>query len=175
MPRRATPSYAYVLVVVRHEGRFLLVQERKHGQTFYLPSGGVEAGESILAAAVRETQEEAGIRVVPRALIGMDQQWFAGGERGVDAACKWRFILTADPAGSTAPKSVADRHTLGARWVRREELTRLPLRSGEVMTLVDAVDRGARGVPIPPGQSLGDESYLQLMDWGPTSSSLFAD
>ena len=63
MPREPLPTWFYVLVAVRLGRRFLLVREAKHGARWYLPAGRVEPGESLVAAAERETLEEAGIPI----------------------------------------------------------------------------------------------------------------
>ncbi|MCA9712212.1 MAG: NUDIX domain-containing protein, partial [Myxococcales bacterium] len=64
MARVPLPTWTFALVVVRLGPRFLLVHERKHGGGWYLPAGRVEPGETIAAAAIRETREEAGIPIV---------------------------------------------------------------------------------------------------------------
>jgi len=60
VPRDPTPTWFYVLVVVRQGDRFLLVHERRFNQPWYLPAGRVEPGETLTKAAVRETPEENG-------------------------------------------------------------------------------------------------------------------
>ncbi|MFG3258131.1 NUDIX domain-containing protein [Streptomyces sp. NPDC048172] len=55
-------SAAYVLVVLRHGGRLLMVYERDR-ECWELPGGGIEPGETARAAAVREVREETGQRV----------------------------------------------------------------------------------------------------------------
>ena len=69
-PQRYT-SIVDVHVILRRGGRVLLL--RRAGDTYAsgqlcLPSGHLEQGESILAAAVRETREETGITLDPAAL-----------------------------------------------------------------------------------------------------------
>ena len=51
-------THCFVLVVVRRADRFLLVQERKYDQRWYLPAGRVEPNETFFQAAARETLEE---------------------------------------------------------------------------------------------------------------------
>lgn len=145
MARRPIPSYVYVLVVVRFMERYLLIRERKHGQTWYLPAGGVEPGESLVQAAVRETLEEAGLEVRPRGLLWFDHQWLGAGS---GLAAKWRFVLVADPARDTSLKRQADRHSLEARWVHPAELASYPLRDFEVVPMVLHVDQGAPLMPL---------------------------
>src|SRR6476661_11249121 len=63
-----TPS---VFVAVRwHEGRLLLVRRCDSG-TWELPGGRVDVGETAAAAAVRETAEESGVRVLVTELVGV--------------------------------------------------------------------------------------------------------
>lgn len=145
MPRQAVAAYFIVLVVVEHEGRYLLIHEQKHGQGWYLPAGRVEPGETLLAGAVRETQEEAGVHVRPTALIALDQTLWGSGD---DVATRFRFALLADPVGSTVPKSFADEHSLEARWFTRAEIGALPLRGDDALTFIDLVHERAPLLPI---------------------------
>ncbi len=56
-------SNVSVNVAVMQEGRILLTQ-REDFETWVLPSGRVEEGESLAQAAIREAKEETGIDVV---------------------------------------------------------------------------------------------------------------
>lgn len=145
MTRQAVSAYFFVLVVVEHAGRYLLIHERRPGEGWYLPAGGVEAGETLIEAAVRETQEEAGVRVQPTALIALDQRWTGSGG---GASTRFRFALLAEPVGSTTPKCFADQHSLEARWFTRSEIDTLPLRGEDVKTLVDLVASRAQLLPL---------------------------
>jgi len=140
MSRPSIASHFFVFVVVEHEGKILVVREAKHGQLWYAPAGGLEAGETIREAAIRETMEEAGIRIEPTGLLRVDQQWF--GDRA------WfRFVLSAVPVGSIVPKSVPDKHSLEARWMRPHVLREMPLRHPELLELIE-LPRIARSVPL---------------------------
>ncbi|MEZ6183434.1 MAG: NUDIX domain-containing protein [Planctomycetota bacterium] len=145
MARRAIPSTTYVLCVVRRGAHYLLVQERKHGQTWFLPSGGVEAGESFFDAARRETLEEAGVPIDPQGVLGCDHTWIPG-PGGL--AIKLRVVLLCAPRADVAPKQVPDRHTLGARWVTPAEARALPLRAAEVVRWIEHVDQGGLVMPL---------------------------
>lgn len=58
-----------VNVAVIQDGKILLTQ-RDDFETWILPSGGVEDGESLVQAALRETKEETGLDVVLTGLVG---------------------------------------------------------------------------------------------------------
>lgn len=135
MVRRRIPSSFFVFVIVEHQGHVLLVRERKHGQLWYAPAGGLEAGETIEQAAIRETMEEAGVAIEPTAILRIDQEWHPAENGGL--AGWWRFVLRARPVGSLEPKRFADEHTLEARWVRPVDIARFPLRHREVIDLVE--------------------------------------
>lgn len=123
-----------VLVVVPHEGQYLVVQERDG--TFYLPAGRVEAGEDLLTAALRETMEESGVQVALRGLLGFDH----GPE-------KMRFTFVGDPARGHTLKREADHHSRGARWATKAEIARLPLRHPEVLTWIDRYEAATALLP----------------------------
>lgn len=123
-----------VIVVVEHDGRYLVVHETKHGQRWYLPAGGVEAGESLADGARRETMEEAGITIEP--LFYMDVEHHVR----VGPVVVLRFVVVAR-ATSFEPKRFADEHSLEASWCTRAEIERLPLRDPEVLRHIDAHER----------------------------------
>src|SRR5262249_6486425 len=51
-----------VSAILRWEGRILLLRhEKSHGETWLLPGGGVQVGESLVQALQRELQEETGL------------------------------------------------------------------------------------------------------------------
>ena len=55
-----------VATIVDRDGAFLLVEEEtRAGMRLNQPAGHLEAGETLVAAAIRETLEETGCRVVP--------------------------------------------------------------------------------------------------------------
>lgn len=51
-------------VIIIRDGKILLLHRRKYGRRYYLvPGGGVEEGETVEEAAVREAREETGLDV----------------------------------------------------------------------------------------------------------------
>ncbi|MEL6178594.1 MAG: NUDIX hydrolase [Myxococcota bacterium] len=145
MARRPIPTWCFALVVVRLGHRFLVVQETKHDQLWYLPAGRVEAGESFAQTAHRETLEEAGISIVLEGIVRVEHT------PSPDGHARMRVVFVARPADDTPPKSVADEESIQARWVTLEELDELPLRGLEFRRLFQHV---ADGAPIYPMRAL---------------------
>jgi 8-oxo-dGTP pyrophosphatase MutT (NUDIX family) len=142
MPREPIPTYFFALTVVRRDDRFLIVHERKHGQLWYLPGGRVEPGEALAEAARRETLEEAGIPIVLEGIIRIEHTPFP------DGVARCRVFFLARPEDETPPKSVPDDESLGAAWVRLDEIDRFPLRADEVREVFQYVVGGGAVAPI---------------------------
>lgn len=147
MPREPIPTWCFALVVVRKGDRFLLVQESKRGEPWYLPAGRVEAGETFAEAAVRETLEEAGI---PVRVTGVIRVEFSPSPAGA----RMRVIFLAEPTDDTPPKTEPDDESLGAAWVALDELAGYTLRGAEVAELFAFV---AAGGPVYPVELLQPE------------------
>ena len=137
-----------MVVVVRKADKYLLVHERKHGQTWYLPAGRVEPGETLPDAALRETEEETGVAIALDGIIRVEH-------RLIPDAARVRVIFTGHAVDDRPPKSAADAHSLEARWVTLDEAAQLPLRGDDVLHWLKYV---ATGQPIYPTTVLGDES-----------------
>jgi phosphatase NudJ len=152
MPREPIPTWCFALTVVRKGDRFLLVQECKYGEPWYLPGGRVEAGESFAEAAVRETREEAGVPVRVTGVIRVEYSPSPAGAR-------MRVIFLAEPTDDTPPKSEPDDESLGASWVALAELPNYKLRGAEVAELFAYVAAGGPVYPVellqPEGQPYG--------------------
>lgn len=105
-----------VACVVERDGRFLLVEERVRGQlVLNQPAGHVEAGESLLEAAVRETLEESRWEVELAGLIGV-YQW-----RAPDDIHFLRFAFRALPRREHLRREL-DRGIERAVWLSRDEM-----------------------------------------------------
>ncbi|WP_433546964.1 NUDIX hydrolase [Streptomyces sp. CA-294286] len=127
-PRRESAR----VLVIDERGRVLLFRFRKFGGgTGYgwcVPGGGVEAGETLAAAAVRELWEEAGLRLDERTLGGAvaetsgyaDLGWAAGEFRDVYFRCRVESsAYEVDVRGLVGEER--DHHA-GHRWWSAEEL-----------------------------------------------------
>jgi 8-oxo-dGTP pyrophosphatase MutT (NUDIX family) len=128
----------FSLVVCRHPAtkRWLAVNETEH-RGWWLPGGFVECGDDHFTAAVRETLEEAGIDVILKGVLRVENSM--GDHEG-----RQRVIFYAEPKDSNQiPKQTPDKESLGAAWLSLEELK-------------------AKKNIAPPEGLRGEE----LLDWG---------
>lgn len=137
--RGPIPSWFFALVVVRDSaGRFLVVQEKKHGQRWYLPAGRVEPGELLVEGAVRETLEETGVEVEIDGVVRFEHS-------PAPTATRVRVIFHAHPVGGKAGPT---EDSLDARFVTLKEMESLPLRGGEVQRIFEYVSKGETLAPL---------------------------
>jgi len=130
-----------VAAVVQRDGRFLIVEERiRDLRVFNQPAGHVEDGESLLAAAVRETFEETAWHFVPQQLLGM-YLW----RDETSGRSTLRVAICGDVTAREADRRL-DRGILAAHWLTREELLarETRLRSPLVLRCVDDYLAGRR-------------------------------
>jgi phosphatase NudJ len=141
MARHPIPTWYFALVIVRLGHRFLLVQEAKHGQLWYLPAGRVEPGENLINGAKRETLEETGISVAIDSIVRVEHSPTS------DGTARLRVVFVAHPQDDTPPKNTPDEHSLRSGWFTLAEMAQLPLRGQEVVEMCQYVDRG--GIVYP--------------------------
>jgi 8-oxo-dGTP pyrophosphatase MutT (NUDIX family) len=130
-----------VATIVLRDDRFLVVEERIAGRlVFNQPAGHVEDGESILAAAVRETLEETAWHFTPEFLVG-SYLWRSPGNRRTTL----RFAI-AGSASAHDPRRKLDYGIVAAHWRSRAELATEParLRSPLVLRCIDDFLAGQR-------------------------------
>ncbi len=138
--REPIPSYSFVHVIVRLGRRFLLVHERKHGQTWSLPAGAVDPNESFADAARREALEETGLHVDLEGIVSV-------GHTPRSDYSRFQVIYIARPAGDDLPRATPNHHSLEAKWVTLEEARDLELRDSSVTDLLSSVLAGKLIVP----------------------------
>ncbi len=130
-----------VASVVERDGRFLLVEEEaRGGLKLNQPAGHLEAGESLVAAAVREALEESGWHVQPTALIGI-YRW----EAPDNGATYVRFSFVAQARAHDVGRRL-DTGIARALWLTYEEIAarRASHRSPLVMRCIDDYRAGLR-------------------------------
>jgi ADP-ribose pyrophosphatase YjhB (NUDIX family) len=106
-----------VATIVERAGKFLMVKENSGGRLVYnQPAGHVEAKESLLDAAIRETLEETAWRVNLEKLLGIYQ--YTSPENGIT------YIRHCFIAKAIEPRTERDldEDIAEAVWVSLEEL-----------------------------------------------------
>jgi len=141
MPRPAIPTWYFALVVVRRGHRFLLTQEQKYGNTWSIPGGRVEAGETLVDAAVREVHEETGVPIRIDGVLRVEHS-------PSDTGARIRVLFTGSPLDDTEPKTQADDESLGAAWLTLDEIRDRPLRGAELRVLLESVAAGRQVFPL---------------------------
>ena len=125
-------SITYVVAgVCIQDGKVLLMQEAKMScrGTWYLPSGGMEPGESIEQGCVREVLEETGLQVQPVSLIMVE----AGAGRWMRFTFYCRVV-----GGDLKSAETADQESLQAGWFDLKRYAQvLQLRQRKIIPLID--------------------------------------
>jgi len=132
-----------VAAVVARDGRFLLVEENTPaGLRINQPAGHLEAGESLVAAAVRETLEETAHDFHPTALLGV--YLLPTGPAAQDITYL-RVAFAGDLGAHHAGRSL-DTDIVRTLWLTRDEIAsrRDQLRSPLVLQCVDDFLAGQR-------------------------------
>ena len=106
-----------VAAVVERDGRFLLVEEHtERGLLFNQPAGHLEAGESIVAAVVRETLEETAWEFAPEHLVGV-YRWQPSGSE----VTYLRFAFSGRVGRHFADRAL-DTGIVRAVWLSQDEI-----------------------------------------------------
>lgn len=119
-----------VAVVVERGGRLLLVRHEKPGREPYwvLPGGRLEPGERIPECAVRELEEETGLRGRFSGVLYVGE-FLREGRHTVDVTVRMAVDADAEAAlGSDPEVAPGEEPTLrGLRWVGVDELAGIGL------------------------------------------------
>jgi ADP-ribose pyrophosphatase YjhB (NUDIX family) len=130
-----------VATVVEREGRFLMVKEKSDGLIVYnQPAGHLEIGESLIAAAQRETLEETAWQVRVDQFLGIYQY-----TSPLNKISYVRHCFIAEPIVEQSA-AVLDSGILEVSWLRIEEIELLSdeLRSPMVLRVLQDYLHGAR-------------------------------
>eukprot|EP01025_Chloroclados_australasicus_P036384 TRINITY_DN3709_c0_g1_i2.p4 TRINITY_DN3709_c0_g1~~TRINITY_DN3709_c0_g1_i2.p4 ORF type:complete len:156 (-),score=30.45 TRINITY_DN3709_c0_g1_i2:180-647(-) len=138
--------FAFAIGFVKNTvtGKYLLVQE-KWNRGFWLPGGGVDDREGLIAALKREVLEEAGVTVEVKGIV---ENSVIVQNKGV-----WRrvtFYCELDPLDQDV-KMLPDYESVGACWVSIDELKngQIKLRSkSEVQDLVRVAEGQLKIEPL---------------------------
>lgn len=123
-------NYIVAFVLINDLDEVLMMQEARESclGKWYLPAGRMEPGETIEQAAQREVLEETGLVVEITTLLTVET---AGGS--------WfRFVVTGNlVGGELKTPERGDGESLQAKWVGQSTLDDLPLRSQDVLGLIN--------------------------------------
>ena len=135
---RWTPRVT-VAAIIEKDGRFLVVEEAPGQQSVInQPAGHLEKGESLLAAVVREVQEETAWQFEPEAVTGI-YRW-----AHPDKDLTYLRFCFSGKVHSHDPQQVLDNAIINTHWLSREELSARPLRSPLVLRCLDDYLAGQR-------------------------------
>ena len=116
------------------EKKALLIRVRSN--VFELPKGHVEAGESILEAALRELREETGLHsqeLLTQPLSVLEYQF-----RASDVLIQKRVhYFKASPVTGTPQFHARPSRTRELRWVTLSELPNIPLHTEELRNVIE--------------------------------------
>jgi 8-oxo-dGTP pyrophosphatase MutT (NUDIX family) len=135
-PNRIVPA---VTAVVSNGAGEVLLQRRTDNGLWALPGGGIELGESVAQALVREVREETGLDVEPVALVGVYSDprhviAYADGE----VRQQFSLCLAARAVGG-ALRGSDESHEV--RFVAPDELDRLPMHPAQRLRIRHFLER----------------------------------
>ncbi|GIG71366.1 NUDIX hydrolase N-terminal domain-containing protein [Phytomonospora endophytica] len=128
-----TPNTAADAAVFDDRDRLLLVQRADGSATWCMPGGICDVGESPSEAAVRECFEETGLRVEPRALIGLYDNRLIYDHRPA-----WHLYIPVVHCEVVGGEPGLTHETLDFGWFTEAEATALPLFRGYPTKIADA-------------------------------------
>ncbi|MGA4994849.1 NUDIX hydrolase [Nonomuraea bangladeshensis] len=122
-PNSLVPS---VNVIVTNTAGDLLMIRRSDNDNWAVPGGAIDLGESIPAAAIRETVEETGIRCEITGLVGTysDPRHVILYTSNGEARQEFSIVLTGRAIGGEPTPSEESREV---RWVPRNEIMSLSM------------------------------------------------
>ncbi|GAA1290376.1 NUDIX hydrolase [Planotetraspora silvatica] len=115
-----------VNVVVTNDAGDILMIRRSDNDNWAVPGGAIDLGESLPAAAVRETLEETGITCEITGIVGTytDPKHVILYTSNGEARQEFSIVLTARAlSGEPTPSS----ESTEVRWVPRDEVKALPM------------------------------------------------
>jgi 8-oxo-dGTP diphosphatase len=133
-----TRPYLAVSAAIFRDGRVLIVRRGRppaHG-LYTLPGGGVELGETLEEAVIREVREETGLVIAPLALIGFREAI----ARDATGRVERHFVILPFAARWIAGEIALSEELAEADWRTPDELAGLKTTEG-LAEIVAAAER----------------------------------
>jgi len=134
-----TRPYLAVSAAVFRDGRVLIVRRARppaHG--FYtLPGGGVELGETLEQAIIREVREETGLEIAPLALVGFREAI----ARDAAGDIERHFVILPFAARWVGGEIALSAELAEADWRKPDELAGLKTTEGLAEIVAAAAER----------------------------------
>jgi len=128
-----------VAAVIKENQRYLMIEEFAGGRlVLNQPAGHLEPGESLIEAAIRETNEESGFLFQPEALLGL-YLWHCD-----EAKTTFLRIAFCGQAIAPATRPTLDEGIVATHWLTRAQLLarESQLRSPLVLRCIDDFEAG---------------------------------
>src|ERR1700758_5043972 len=140
---RTYPKRPYLAVsaVIFRDGRVLIVRRGRppaHG-LYTLPGGGVELGETLEQAIIREVREETGLAITPLALVGFREAL----ARDAAGRVERHFVILPFAARWIAGEVALSEELAEAHWRKPDELAGLKTTEGLAEIVAAAAERVA--------------------------------
>jgi len=137
-----TRPYLAVSAAIFRDGKVLIVRRARppaHG-LYTLPGGGVELGETLEEAVVREVREETSLDIEPVALAGYRQAI----ARDADGLIERHFVILPFAARWIAGEISLNEELAEAHWLEPSQLADLQTTDGLAQIVAAARDRIAK-------------------------------
>jgi ADP-ribose pyrophosphatase YjhB (NUDIX family) len=134
-----TRPYLAVSAAIFHDDRVLIVRRARppaHG-LYTLPGGGVELGESLEQAVIREVREETGLAIAPLALVGFREAI----ARDAAGRIERHFVILPFAARWIGGEIALNAELAEAQWRKPDELARLKTTEGLAQIVAAAAER----------------------------------
>ncbi len=134
-----TRPYLVVSAAIFRDGRVLIVRRAQPPANglFTLPGGGVELGETLFEAVIREVREETGLEIEPLALAGYRQMI----ARDAAGRIERHFVILPFAARWLAGECSLNDELAEARWLKPSELSGLETTEGLADIVASAGER----------------------------------
>ena len=142
-----TRPYLAVSAAIFRNDRVLIVRRARppaHG-LYTLPGGGVELGETLEGAIIREVREETGLEIAPLALVGF-REAIARDDAG---RVERHFVILPFAARWVGGEIALSEELAEAHWRKLDELTGLKTTEGLAEIIAAAAERMALTRQLP--------------------------